>query len=444
MIAFLVFLMTIGILVTFHEFGHYLFARIFKVKVITFSIGFGPKLFKFQSKYNEWCISAIPLGGYVKMLDEREGEVESELKHLAFNNKKPYQKIIIAAAGPVFNLLFAFLAYYILSVAGIPELKPVVASVNSQISASNNIRVPENSLIKSINNIPVYSWSGADKVFNQQVKKSHIVKLNIVNTDKEQVLNLDLQQVFAHYNSNLYLEHLGLYPYKYISTIAYIEPASAAMKADLQVNDEILGINGKKITDWFTLADIIKSSPSKLLIFDVKRQNKVLQIKVTPDSSDNDGQLIGKVGIMPTLDQSLVHANSFVHRYSLIAAFSNAWLSTYNVAALNLSGLYGIVTGKVSARDLGGPITIAKVGSGALAQGFKNFIDFLALISIGLAVMNLLPIPVLDGGHILIYIIEWITGKEVTHQVQAQIFKVGFVLLIGVSFLAIYNDILRL
>lgn len=444
MITFLVFLLTLGILVVFHEFGHYVVARMFKVKVITFSVGFGPKLFTFKTKSNDWCISAIPLGGYVKMLDAREGEIPVGQEHLAFNYKKPWQKILIAFAGPFFNLLFAFLAYYFMALVGVNELKPIISSVNPELVAINQVNITANSTIQKINGIAVHSWQQADKLFNQQVQKSPMVQLGVTANNKESQIDLNLTQAVKHFHDELYLETIGLYPVSYLPIIAYIEPNSPAMKAHLQINDQIISINSQQIASWFEIAKTIQNSAGETLSIQVKRQDKLLDVQVVPVSSDNDGQVVGKIGIMPTLNQKLLQEHSYTHKYNFLSAFSNAASSCYSVIVLNLSGFYAIAVGKISVNNLGGPISIAKASRGALASGIKDFVDFLALISIGLAIMNLLPIPVLDGGHILIYAIEWVIGKEVTHSMQILIFKISFVLVMGISILAIYNDILRL
>lgn len=440
MIAFLGFLVTIAILVVFHEFGHYLVARIFGVKIITFSVGFGPKLYTYKGKMNDWCISAIPLGGYVRMLDAREGEVPLGQEHMAFNYKKPWQKILIALAGPIFNIIFAVLAYYFLAIIGITELKPVISSINPSLTQINQINIKPNSSIKKINGINVYTWNEADKLFNKQVQKSGFVEIEL----QDNKLLLDLQKPRAHFHEDLYLETLGLYPFKYLPIIAYVEPNSPAMKSGLKVNDVVLAIDQMQIKTWFDIAKIIQDSPSKSLNFEVRRNSELINMKVLPETIDNDGQVIGKIGIMPTLDKEQLKANSVIHKYNLLNAIPYAASSCYAVVQLNLISIYHILTGQISVNNLGGPIAIAKAAHGALASGLKDFIDFLALISVGLAIMNLLPIPVLDGGHVIIYAIEWVTGKEVTYEMQNFIFKIGFMLIIGISILAIYNDILRL
>ena len=438
------FIFTISILVVFHEFGHYVVARLFRVKIITFAVGFGPKLFAFRSKSNEWRVGCIPLGGYVRMLDAREGEVPLDEKHLAFNYKKPYQKILIACAGPMFNVLFAILAYYVLALVGVPELRPVISSIDNEIAAVNNINIPTNSLIQKINGINVYTWKMADTVFYEQIQHSPMINLHIMLNNKQFIYKLDLTKAANHFHRQLYLENLGLYPFSYLPVIAYVEPSSPAAIAKLRIQDKIIAINQNKIDSWFSLATTIKNSPDKQLTIQVERGGKLLNLLVIPDSTNVNGQLIGKVGIMPTLNEKLLADNSYTHKYNLLTAAPYAFVACYSVIAFNISSLYGILIGQVSLHNLGGPISIAKASSGALALGIKAYIDFLALISISLAIMNLLPIPILDGGHIVIYLIEWIIGREVTHNVQIFIFKLGFVLLMCVTLFAIYNDILRL
>jgi regulator of sigma E protease len=443
-LTFIGFILTIGILVLFHELGHYVVARICGVKVITFSIGFGPKLLSIHTKSNEWCVSLIPLGGYVRMLDAREGAVSANEKHLAFNYKKPYQKILIALAGPLFNLLFAFIAYYVLSITGVPELKPVISGINPELTQINQINIVPGSKIIKINGENVYTWSEADKVFNTEIQKSPLLSMDLEYANHNTHMNLSLTKAREHFNHNLHLNSLGLYPIRYLPIIAYIEPDSPAMKSGLRLNDEIVSINNKTTNNWFLLTSIVQNSPGQLIDLGIRRDKRVINIKIMPDSIENDGQIAGRLGIMPTVDMSLLSSNSLIHKYSMLGAFTNAAASCYAVLMLNLTSIYSIISGHSSVHNLGGPISIARAAHGALANGYTDFINFLALISIGLGIMNLLPLPVLDGGHILIYTLEWFMGREVTYHTQNIIFKIGLVLIIGITMLAFYNDILRL
>ncbi len=446
MLSIIGFLLTIGILVVVHEFGHYVVARIFKVKIICFSIGFGPKLLKWKSKHNEWCISAIPLGGYVQMLDEQDNVVPSELKAQAYNNKPPYQKLLIAFAGPFFNILFAFLAYYVMGIYGVYTLKPVIQTITPTPLVQNLNQIPLNSTIVSINNNSVTSWSSANKIFYNQVEQNPIVNITVKtsSTVKDKIIQLDLKKYLDN-NETPDLGDLGVYPFKYLPIISYVEPQSPAAKAGLLEQDKIVKINQNNVKSWFDIAQIIRAAPSDKLNFEINRGNNLKHISLIADSStDDNGQIIGKVGIMPTLDAELLMQNSYIKNYSVFSSFNYAYSSCLNLIQTNLTMLSYMVQGKLSWHNLGGPISVAKASQAALHQGVKAFIDLLALISLSLAIMNLLPIPVLDGGHIVIYTIECITGKKLSSASQQILFKIGLIAVLAISGIALYNDFIKL
>ena len=469
MFSLLIFLLTIAILVIVHEFGHYIVARACGVKVISFSVGFGPKIFSFNSKHNEWRLSAIPLGGYVRMLDEREASVEPKLQHMAFNRKTPWQKILIAFAGPAFNILFALIAYFILALTGVESLRPVVASLNTELAQINHVTIPENSIITKINNQPVYSWENANKTFAQALIKSDEIKISYKNyanqipnntgkinhkhvisdqlskqlPQQEQTLNLrQLKHNFQ--GKKLSLENLGILPIRMLPSVSYIEPSSPAAIGGLKIDDKIMQINQQRITTWEQVTQLIQANPNKQMTFIVNRNKQDQKITITPDSYNNNGQTIGKIGIMPTLDENLLKANTFIQSYNLYTAAEYAINSSYNIVRLNITSIAAMISGKTSWHNIGGPVAIANAGTSAFKTSIKSFVDFLALISLSLAFMNLLPIPILDGGHIIIYLTEWITKKEISHKIQDIILKFGLVLILGLTFIALYNDTLRL
>lgn len=444
MLAVLGFLLTIGILVIVHEFGHYLFARLFNVKVISFSIGFGPKLLKWQGKHNQWCISAIPLGGYVQMLDEREATVSPELLPLAFNNKPPYQKLLIAFAGPLFNILFAFIAYYVMGLYGVYNLKATIQSINPTPMVQNLQQIPTNSTILSLNGQTVDSWNSAEEVFSDEIKHTTQLNLKLQVGAEQKIINLNLNKYLDN-SENPSLANLGLYPFQYLPIISYVEPQSPAAKAGLREQDKVLQINQTPIKSWFTLAEIIRSSPSDKLLFSIIRGHESQQLSIIPDSAEDDnGQLIGKVGIMPTLDSQLLVQNSYIQHYTLLSSLSYAYNSCVGMVQSNLTMLYYMLQGKVSWHNLGGPVSIAKASGAALHQGVKAFVDLMALISLSLAIMNLLPIPVLDGGHILLYTIELLRGRPIELKTQQFLFTIGLILVLTFTSLALYNDFLKL
>lgn len=444
MLALVGFIITIAILVIVHEFGHYLFARIFQVKVLTFSIGFGPKLIKWQGKHNQWCISAIPLGGYVEMLDERSGPVAPELKTMAYNNKPPLQKLLIALAGPLFNILFAFIAFYGLGLYGVATLKPVIESIEPTPLVKNLSTIPAGTKIQAINGQQVASWEEAETRFSAALVDGSQISLKISESATDREIHLNLTR-FLENNDNASLIGLGLYPFEYLPQISYIEPQSPAAQVGLYEGDTLLAINGIKINSWLDFTQQIRNSPSEKLILTISRKNQLKQITIIPDSiTDDNGQIIGKIGIMPTLNTKLLENNSYIKQYNVFTSLPYAYNACINMVISNLKILKYMLNGHISWHNLGGPIAIAKASQNALHQGVKAFVDLLALISLSLAVMNLLPIPVLDGGHILIYAIEWFRGKPLELHLQQLLFKIGLLVVLGVTGLALYNDILKL
>lgn len=444
MSAILAFLLTIGILVVIHEFGHYIFARIFKVKIISFSIGFGPKLLKWQGKHNEWCISSIPLGGYVKMLDEREATVANEYKHLAYNNKAPWQKILIAFAGPFFNILFAFFAYYALSLYGVYTLKPIIQDINPTPLIKNLQAIKPNSTIIAIDKIPTHSWEEANNIFSKEIDYKNIINFSLQHDNKPSNIALDLTNFKQNIPNASTLSDIGIYPIEYISTISYIEPQSVADKSGLKAQDKIISINNIDIYSWFQVSNLIKNSPGQKMLFEIERNNKPMTIEITPESLTDDGQIIGKIGIMPTLNTDLLLQNSYIQKYTWISGIGYGYNACISALVGNITMISLMLQNKVSWHNLGGPVTIAQASDNAMHKGIKDFIDLLALISLSIALMNLLPIPVLDGGHILIYTIEWIIGKPISNSIQQTMFAIGFMIIMLLTLTAFYNDFLRL
>ena len=443
--TFLVFILTIFILVTFHEFGHYLFARIFKVKILEFSIGFGPEICKFKTKSNIWAIRIIPLGGYVKMLDERSGIVPEKFKNVAFNHKHPLQKIIIACAGPFFNILFAFIVFYMLAIYGVQELKPYVASVNPTIQSVANLEFFDHVMIQKINQTNVTSWNEANLVLANELKKDKNVLFTCVESNgSSEKIKLDLALLYSHYNQHLSLEDIGLSPVLLQPVISYIKPDSSAMKNGLKVGDRILSMNHIKYSNWYLFAESIHNSVDKPVLLQIERESKIMELIITPDTISNYGQIMASLGVMPTIDDGIMKKSLYIKRYDWISGLGYAYNTTLHIMKLNYDGIINLINGKMSLKELSGPVTIAKAGSLALSSSFNDYAMFLAVISIGLAFMNLLPIPALDGGHILIYLIELVINKELSYNIQMQIFKLGFIFIIGISLFAIYNDLLKI
>lgn len=440
------FVLALGILVTVHEYGHFWVARKAGVKVLRFSIGFGKPLFKWHDKYNtEYVIAAIPLGGYVKMLDERVDDVPHNQRHLSFNAKSVQAKIAIVAAGPMANFLFAIFALTIMYLVGVQSVKPVVGDVTQGSRAEQAGIMPSQQIIK-IGEDNIVTWQDAtyslmshlgDKQVEVTVRDKNLQqRVKTLNLDG---WKLDQQDVPP-------LKSIGVIPFRPQATltIAAITKGSAAQQANLQVNDKILAVNGETITSWPQLVNVITQSANKSLQFSVKRQDKIKNIIVTPQARVGDnGVNQGFLGVAPVVQQ---WPEGYVEtrRFGPIDSIVRGTKETWRLITLSFDMIGNLITGQVSVKNLSGPVGIA-VGAGtSVSYGLVAFLSFLALISVNLGVFNLLPLPVLDGGHLMYYIIELFRKKPVSEKTQEFGFKVGALLLIFLTCFALFNDVSRL
>lgn len=440
-------LVALGILVTIHEYGHFWVARRCNVKVLRFSIGFGKPLYRWYDKQGtEYAIASIPLGGYVKMLDEREGEVPSSLRHLAFNQKPVGQRIAIVAAGPLVNLIFAVFAYWFLFMSGISTLAPVVGEVRPDTPAAA-AGLMANEEIVSVDGYRTQSWEEVTLRLAARIGESGKLQLVTQSIDThrrhEYLLTLKDWQIKEDQSP---VAALGIASYipELPAKIGQIVPDSAAERSGLSVGDLVLEVNGNGINEWMDLVALVQRSPGKPLILSVERSTGQAQIEITPDSKQaEDGRLYGYMGAavepVPWPDFMLREIS-----YSPIDAIPVAFAKTGQMIELTLESIYKMIQGLISVKNLSGPITIAKVASASAESGLETFVNFLAYLSISLGVLNLLPIPVLDGGHLLYYFIEVVRGKPVPERVQLLGLKLGMALLMTLMLLALYNDLLRL
>jgi len=402
------FILALGILVTVHEYGHFWVARKAGVKVLRFSIGFGKPLIKWHDKYNtEYVIAAIPLGGYVKMLDERVDDVPPNQRHLSFNSKSVQARIAIVAAGPMANFLFAIFA---LAVMYITTWQDATFAFMSRLGEERvEITVRDENLQTRVKTLNIDGWK------------------------------LDQQDVPP-------LTSLGIVPFRPQATltVAAVTKNSAAEQANLQVNDTILAVNGETISNWPQLVNVITQSANKSLQFSVKRQDSIKSITVTPQGRvGNNGIEQGFLGVAPVVQQwpeGYVESRSFGPLDSIVRGTTETW----RLITLSFDMIGNLITGQVSVKNLSGPVGIA-VGAGtSVSYGLVAFLSFLALISVNLGVFNLLPLPVLDGGHLMYYIIELFRKKPVSEKTQEFGFKVGALLLIFLTCFALFNDVSRL
>ncbi|AUL73255.1 RIP metalloprotease RseP [Pseudoalteromonas sp. 13-15] len=440
------FILALGILVTVHEYGHFWVARKAGVKVLRFSIGFGKPLIKWHDKYNtEYVIAAIPLGGYVKMLDERVDDVPPNQRHLSFNSKSVQARIAIVAAGPMANFLFAIFALAVMYMVGVQSVKPVVGSITEGSRAEQAGLMPSQHIIK-IGDDNITTWQDATFAFMSRLGEERVeitvrdenlqTRVKTLNIDG---WKLDQQDVPP-------LTSLGIVPFRPQATltVAAVTKNSAAEQANLQVNDTILAVNGETISNWPQLVNVITQSANKSLQFSVKRQDSIKSITVTPQGRvGNNGIEQGFLGVAPVVQQwpeGYVQSRSFGPLDSIVRGTTETW----RLITLSFDMIGNLITGQVSVKNLSGPVGIA-VGAGtSVSYGLVAFLSFLALISVNLGVFNLLPLPVLDGGHLMYYIIELFRKKPVSEKTQEFGFKVGALLLIFLTCFALFNDVSRL
>ncbi|NEV61484.1 RIP metalloprotease RseP [Thiorhodococcus minor] len=443
------FVVALAILIAVHEFGHFWVARRLGVRVLRFSIGFGKALARWQRRPDgtEYVIAMIPLGGYVKMLDEREEEVPEALLDQAFNRQPLWKRTAIVAAGPLFNLLFAIFAYWAVFMAGDTGLKPVVGTVEpASIAAESGFR-PGDELIQ-VGDRAARSWETA--VFAVTVEAMDGADLSVrVRDDRgeERVLVVPGGVIADLAEEPNLLDHLGLEPSRpqIPPVIGEIVPGEAADQAGLQVGDRILSAGGVPVTSWQAWVEMVRDRPGEPMQLDVERDGAVVRdLAVTPRVIDSGGERVGRIGAGVDVPEDLMAGYLVKVSYGPVEAMSEAVGKTVEMSALMLRVMGRMLVGEASVRNLSGPITIAEAAGRTASYGLDSFVKFLAIVSISLGILNLLPIPVLDGGHLLFFFVEWIKGSPLSEEAQLQGQKVGFVLLAALMTLAFYVDLSRL
>ena len=445
----LAFVVALGLLIVFHEFGHYLVARWCGVKVLRFSIGFGQPLLqkRWGKDETEWVVAAIPLGGYVKMLDEREGEVAPEDLKRSFNRKPVVHRFAIVAAGPVANFLLAILLYWLLFMLGVSGMKPMLGPVIPATPAAfANFETGET--ITKIEAEPVATWQVARwPLFSHAVEKAPSVRVVTLSKHGETAWHqMDFSRIHADDLDADFLKKIGLSIYQPAMKpiVGQVIPDSAGSRAGLQAGDEILAVNGKKITLWEELVQQIRTSPGILLTLDVQRGNAAMAIEVIPDTHTEDREKIGRIGIAPQIDQNELQKLLVEISYPPGTAIVRAIDKTWETSVFTLQMLWKMMAGEVSWKNVSGPITIADYAGKSAQMGFSSYLAFLALISISLGVLNLLPIPMLDGGHLMYYVVEIVKGSPLSVRATEIGQQVGMLLLFTLMAFAIYNDVSRL
>jgi regulator of sigma E protease len=448
MTTLLAFIVAIVVLVLFHELGHFIVARWFDVKVLRFSIGFGKVLYarRFGNGETEWAISAIPLGGYVKMLDEHEGEVSPNELERAFNRKPVLQRMAIVVAGPLSNLLLAVALYFALFIHGVPGIKPVLGEVAANTPAAA-AGLQSRQTIVSIDGQPTPSWQEVRWILLELVlqKKAAAFELRTLEGAAESRM-LEMGSLTPADLDGDFMHKLGLHPYQppVYPIIGKLTPGGVAERAGLKANDRILRADGQEVALWKDWVNVVRGHPGKVLDIELERAGSVMKLALTPEAYDEDGKTIGRIGAAAHIDKAAFEAMLTEVRYPPQEALPAALRKTWETAVVSLKMMGKMVVGEVSLKNLSGPITIADYAGQSAQLGLGAYIGFLALISISLGVLNLLPIPLLDGGHLLYYAVEFVKGSPVPEGLWEAGQKAGIALLVTMMAFALYNDISRL
>lgn len=448
MITLLAFIGAIALLVVFHELGHYWVARRCGVKVLRFSVGFGKVLYsrRFAGNDTEWVISAIPLGGYVKMVDEREDKVAPEDLPYAFNRKPVLQRMAIVVAGPLANFLLAIVLYWVLFVHGVPGLKPVLGEVPAGTPAAY-AQLQAGETIVSINGAAVPSWQELRwRLLELALRQGEVAIEGRSRTGVPLSHNLNLSTLEARDLDGEFLDKLGLQLYQpaILPVIGKLSEGGVAQSAGLREGDIILRADGSPMATWLEVVEVIRAHPALALQFDIQRGEMTLSITVVPDSVVESGETVGKIGAGPRIDKAEWEAMFTEVSYGPAEALAQSLGKTWETSIITLKMFGKMLIGEVSMKNLSGPITIADYAGQSAAMGAVAYLGFLALISISLGVLNLLPIPILDGGHLLYYAAEFIKGSPVSERAWEIGQNIGIALLGTLMVFAVFNDISRL
>lgn len=444
----LAFIVAISVLIAVHEFGHFWVAKKLGVKVLRYSIGFGRPVWRIVrgEDRTEYVISALPLGGYVQMLDEKDGEVKPEEQHRAFNRQPIWKRFSIVAAGPLFNFLFAIVAFWLMFVIGANALKPIIGDVaeNTPAAAAG---LKSGYEIVAIEDTPTPVWEVTMNELLPAVVDRESVELTLRSPEGyESEHQLDLSRIQSELDPDNLFELIGFKPWRprVDAAVGKVVEGSPAEQAGLQHGDKIVAIDGRPIEQFSELADYVMQRPGVTMQMTIQRGDITRDLTITPKTVEHEGKQVGQIGVGPLNPGKIPDDMIVYYDYSILGGLPKSITQTADMTVLTLKMLGKLFTGEVSIKNLSGPINIARHAGLSASAGINRFLNFLAIVSISLGILNLLPIPVLDGGHLLFYIVEIVKGSPVSEQTEMTGRMIGIFLLLMLMSLAFYNDIMRL
>jgi regulator of sigma E protease len=441
-------LATIAVLVAVHEYGHFWVARRCRVKVLRFSIGFGKSLYSWRDRLGtEYIVAAIPLGGYVKMLDEREGEVPAEELHLAFNRKPVLQRIAVVIAGPLANLALAVVAYWFLFLSGETGYAPVIGEVEAG-SIADVAGLEAGQEIVAVDGGKTPTWQALSFRLLDRIGDTGTIKFAVQYPGSDMVYESEgtLHTWLSDQEQPDLFGGLGITMFtpEVPPVVDEVVEGSPAEAVGLRSGDQVLRADGEEMRLWMQWVEYVRARPGEPIELEFLRDGELLQVTILPEAlTDENGEVFGRVGVsvaFPEMPPELVRQ---FHRGPL-EALGASFTRTGELVVFTLNSIKKMVMGLISPKNLSGPITIAKVATASAKSGLESYISFLALLSVSLGVLNLLPIPVLDGGHLLFYTLELLAGRPVPEKIQALGYQLGLFIVLGIMMLALYNDFARL
>lgn len=448
LVSALALIVTLGVLITVHEFGHFWVARRLGVKVLRFSIGFGRPLWRRVGRDGvEYVIAVLPLGGYVKMLDEREGEVAPDERQRAFNCQPVGSRIAIVLAGPAFNFLFAVLAYAFMFMVGIPGVKPLLDEPRPKsLAEAGDFR--KGDLVMAVDGKATPTLGAVMLALVDRAMTGEEIKVEVLDADdRTRIRTLDTRESQGLADPAQVFERVGLVPWQPVlpAVIGQVMRDGAAERAGLRPGDRIVLADGKPIADWRQWREVIERHPGQAFSARIEREGVEQSLELIPDAREDErGQRVGFIGAVADMPEDLARNLRVVVRYGPLDAVGAAIGKTWDISLLTLRMLGRMLVGRASLDNLSGPLTIARFAGQAASAGLIAFVSLLALVSISLGVLNLLPVPVLDGGHLLYYLIELIKGSPLSETVQNLGQQVGIAVLLLLMGLALFNDFSRI